>query len=131
MTNKPTPSAEIVEPSIAPIVEWMSPESIPDVKLYSERQCWIACINGKGKKYVYLAQYVNRPIILNDEGDPENDDYFSDTDGEPMHAVGWHSEKEHFDFDGFYEQIQFSDDYKLIGWAEYVAPLPPQENGNE
>jgi hypothetical protein len=106
---------------------WNKPESTPVVEHGTEEFFWIAVESRfnkdkKPKVFVFLALYQNRPLSLDEDGNPDNDDYLSDTSGEPIESVGWVENKSHYDFEDFYVPLSFNDDYKLLGWAEYVAP---------
>ena len=104
------------------VVEWNRPDKIPDVAKGEEQPYWIAIKNDKGKIYVFMALYQNRPLELDEHGDPLNDSVLVDPDGEPINSVGWVEAKKHAEFDDFWELIHFNKNYKLLGWAEYVPP---------
>ena len=115
----------------AGVVEWQKPESTPVVEVGDEKEFWIAIEatrpNKPAKIYTFLAQYQNRPY---EEGEEElnGDEPLVNVDGEYISSVGWVMCKQHTEFDNFYEPISFNDNYKLLGWAEYVAPeFNPQE----
>lgn len=112
--------------STKPIVDWQSPDSVPDVPKDETETFWVAVEftrgNGETSRCVYDAQFVNKPVEFDEEGEPLSDDYFVTEDGDPVSAVGWHSLKEHADFDGYYDPLPFSDDYVLLGWAVYEKP---------
>ncbi|WP_351122667.1 hypothetical protein [Shewanella sp. T24-MNA-CIBAN-0130] len=103
--------------------DWQPPESIPRVEIGAENEFWIA-VHSKlaNKNYVYLAIYQNRPLLLNENGDPLNDDFLVNVDGDPHESIGWVTNKNHYEFDDFYEAIDFNDDYHLLAWAEYQPP---------
>ena len=109
------------------VVEWKSPELTPDVKKYDQELFWIA-VRSKwsdsepSRTSVYLAHYINKPLELDEDGEPLSDDCFVDTDGAYMDAVGWHDQYEHHDFSGFYQKVNFSEKLVLLGWAEYQPP---------
>ena len=113
-----------------PVVEWKSPQEIPSIDIYSEKTYWVAikrALTGRigdtnETVHVFDAQYLNKPLVMDDNGDYENDDFLCDPDGEPMEAVGWFSSREHSEYDSYYEQLIFSDEMILLGWAEYEKP---------
>lgn len=118
----------------AGVVDWQKPESTPVVEVGSEKEFWIAVeatrSNKPAKIYTFLAQYQNRPY---EEGEEEfsGDEPLVSVDGEYISSVGWVTCKQHTEFDNFYEPISFNDNYKLLGWAEYVAPeFNPQKLGS-
>jgi hypothetical protein len=106
-------------------LNWQKPEEIPVVKAGSETQFWIAVEitnpNKDPEVFTFLAQYQNRPYK---DGDEEHlgDDSLVNTDGEYVDSVGWVTCQSHCEFDNYYTPIAFSDNYKLLGWAEYIAP---------
>lgn len=103
-------------------IKWNSPESIPEVKEGTEDLFWIAVVNDKKKQIVFLAYYQNRPLETDEDGDPANDDYLININGDPIDSVGWVDCKEHSEFDNFYTKLDFDESYKLLGWAEYDPP---------
>ena len=115
---------------VAPTVRWNDPKVVPVIELYSEKEFWVAVKsihtdrngNVHENEHVFCAQYVNRPVTIDEEGNADNDNYFSDQDGEPLSCIGWYSVQDHADFDNFYAPLGFSDSYILLGWAEHVKP---------
>ena len=114
-------------------LKWQKPDVIPVVQLGEEKQFWVA-IEVKGVRMTgdhvktFLAQYQNRPFDQEkyDNNVDEFDDCLVDVDGEFVSSVGWVHCQTHVEFENFYEPFNFSDDYKLLGWAEYTAPeFPP------
>ncbi|EMY6467009.1 hypothetical protein ABCL20_004485 [Vibrio alginolyticus] len=110
-------------------VKWHSPEETPQVESQGLKKFWVAIkVTGsinqtkKSKTFVISAYYVNKPLELDEHGEVINGDPFVSIDGEPIEAVGFHSCKEHQEFDGYYEPLPFGDDYELLGWAEYQKP---------
>lgn len=108
-----------------PVVDWNDPKSIPEVELGSQELFWLAVETMHGV-HVFDAYFVNRPIVVNEDGEitRECEDWLlSDPDGrEIVGAVGWHSCKEHSEFDNFYVPLHFRNRYVLLGWAEYETP---------
>ncbi len=102
-------------------IKWNNPEVAPDVELGTEKRFWIAVLGRAGGVFVYDALYQNRPVII-DDNDIQADWVVHDRDGEPHHSVGWVDSIEAEDFDYFHSEIQFTENYKLMGWAEYVKP---------
>lgn len=120
-------------PNIRPSVEWNKPELIPSVEKGEMQLFWIAVLSQwnpdqEPKQHVFLAHYVNKPLELDEDGESILPDPFEDCDGDYVSAVGWHDEHNHPDFNGYYEPITFNEQYKLLGWAEY---LPPEFTGAE
>lgn len=109
---------------------WHSPESTPEVKKNDKRTFWIAveatyrsCSGDSAiGKVVFPAQYLNMPLEYDDEGELMNDDCLVNIDGDPVEAIGWHTERDHEEFDNYYPAIDFNDDYVLLGWTEYYTP---------
>lgn len=110
----PTPKQE----PVGCVVQWRNPDEPPDVKLGKSQKFWLCCENEKGKQYVFTADYYNYPM----DQDNLDDHDFNDQNGDPFDAVGWFDEKLHDSYDTYVEQITFSDQYKLLGWAEYSPP---------
>ena len=119
-----------------PLVNWQPPESTPVVEKGESLECWLA-VEVKTKSFskedgkpqeagtrivTFISQFVNKPVVVDDNGDTDTDDYLVSVDGDPWSAVGWHSIKNHADFDDYYEPLAFSDSYKLLGWAYYTPP---------
>lgn len=103
---------------------WNHPDTIPDVEIFTEKEFWIA-VDCRGIINVYLAQYQNRPLGEEyDEYEDMPDDVLLDPDGEPFSSVGWVELTRNFDseYDDYYIPLEFTDNYKLIGWAEYEPP---------
>lgn len=117
---------KLAENSKKPL-KWNRPEAIPDVELGCETLFWIAVhLGSSNKQHVFLAHYQNRPVTFDEDGYPLEDWALTNEDGGEFGSVGWVSRREHNDFDGYYEELTFNDEYKLLGWAEYV---PPQFTG--
>lgn len=108
------------------IVKWHKPEETPSVTKGESKEFWIATErkdrNGKLTTSVTCAQYTNMPVNFDDNGEPDTDYHLVSEDGEAISAVGWHSVKNHYDFDDYYEPLSFDDSYKLLGWANYIKP---------
>jgi hypothetical protein len=112
----------------APHVDWNKPEVIPEVKKYGNKLFWVAVqsqFSGAElpKVSVYLANYINSPLDLDENGEPINPDHHVDDSGEPIGSVGWHNQYDHPEYNGFYQPICFGDQIKLLGWAEYIPPV--------
>ena len=116
-----------LEQDTRPIVAWNSPNIAPT----SEKMFLVAIQHTYYRQstnehivstLVFNAQYVNRPLEVDSNGEPTNDHHFVNDDGEPIEAIGWYSVKEHSEFDNYYEPLQFYEDYVLLGWAEYQVP---------
>lgn len=109
-------------------IQWQSPDTVPDVELGGEKEYWIAVKyfrKGVEHEAVYLANYLNKPKLLDDNGDVTDeaaDWLLSNDDYSEVEAIGWHSSKEHADYSCWYESIVFNENYVLLGWAEYNAP---------
>lgn len=113
-------------------VNWQKPEINPEVELGNEQLFWVAVEStqnktGEPKTFVFLAHYQNRPTPEVEDHDDLPDWALQTEYGEPVHSVGWVNAQSHHDFDDFYEAIQFSDTYQLLGWADYT---PPKFSGN-
>jgi len=111
-------------------INWQQPETIPTVALGTEKQFWVAVKihrastsreDNPEKTVTFLAQYQNRPYKEGDE-DENGDEALVSTDGEYVASVGWVTCQSHCEFDNYYEPLEFNDSYKLLGWAEYIAP---------
>lgn len=109
-------------------VKWQSPDTAPDVELGGEKEFWIAVKSirdGVEREHTFLANYLNKPKLLDDEGNVTDecvDWLLSNDDSNEVEAIGWHSSKEHAEYSNWYEPITFSENYALLGWAEYNAP---------
>ena len=109
------------------MVDWQSPETIPVVPKYGIEVFWLAVeatIKGEKQIVVFDALYINKPLEYenSDDEEPLDSDYHVDLDGHPIQAIGWHRALEHEEFSNYYEQINFNDDYVLLGWGEYLKP---------
>jgi len=101
------------------IVSWRSPKTVPEVEVGTEKEYWISIYSAyAGEELTFLAMYQNRPLS---EGEELETPY-----GEAIESIGWVTCKSHYEFDDFYEEIQFDDKYILTGWAEYTPPNPPR-----
>lgn len=103
-------------------VKWNEADKTPDVAKGEEVPYWIAVKNDKGKVYVFMAYYQNRPLEIDNNGEIINNYTLYDINGDPVGSDGWVDPKKHVDFDEFWEQINFNEHYELLGWAEYVPP---------
>ena len=107
-------------------VDWKAPDTLPEIPEGTEEHFWLAVEVTKPNKPVeiktFLGQYQNRPLNQNAEVPLGDEEPLVNTDGDPVSSVGWVACQSHYDFDNFYEFINFSDEYKLMGWAEYEAP---------
>ncbi len=107
-------------------VKWNCPQETPDVKIGESTEFWVAVEvtdrNDNVSNVVFCAQYTNMPVSFDDDGEPDTDYHLVSEDGEAISAVGWHSVKDHYDFDNFYVELPFSDKYKLLGWCDYIKP---------
>jgi len=110
-----------------PIVKWNDPNAVPEVKLGTEKLYWIAIYSEHSKKeHVFTAHYQNRPLIEDEDGEltPECEDWALENDYDGfISCVGWVKDRAHPDYDHFWELIDFSDQYRLLGWAEFEAPV--------
>ncbi|BCE02960.1 hypothetical protein [Marinicellulosiphila megalodicopiae] len=106
-------------------LKWNNPETTPTVKLGTEELFWIAVQSSRREEpFVFLAYFQNRPCdtaIANDDGPVEHWAVSNEHDGY-VSSVGWVENKAHYDYSEFYEPLEFNDDYKLLAWAEYIAP---------
>lgn len=100
-------------------LKWNKPDSIPVVELGSEKQFWIA-VECHGQIRVLEALYQNRPEF--DEKGEIYDFALTSENGEGVESIGWVENKNHYEFDDFYEPIVFSESCVLLGWAEYSTP---------
>lgn len=110
---------------IRPVVNWQSPEAMPNVAKGEVEKFWLAMrIKRKGEWFTTVidAQYVNKPLEYDEDGDLLDDDCFVNEDGDPINALGWHHVMEHADFDGYYEPIEFDAERELLGWGQYLKP---------
>ncbi len=120
---------EIGKEQLKPIV-WIKPDVLPTVKVGKSKEFWVAIeVTRKDKKpevVCFLSNYLNKPIAfyVDDSADTgcPLDYVLSDECGQSIDAVGWHSNREHYEFDDFYEPLTFSDSYVLLAWAEYTPP---------
>lgn len=94
---------------------WNPPGEAPGIKLGNHKKFLLCCENNQGETDVYSAFYCNYPMNLVSLDDHE----FYDQNGDPFDAVGWFNKKMHDSYDTYFEQITFSDQYNLLGWAEY------------
>ena len=112
-------------------VDWKHPSQVPDVPKGETVEYWVAAkrihknLHGEiiERVDVFTAQYVNKPVNLDENNEPDSDDYFCDIDGYPISAVGWFGVQDHADFDDFYTPLFYTDEHILLGWAEYIKPI--------
>jgi hypothetical protein len=107
-------------------LNWQRPETTPEVEKGSELLFWLAVetkapitassIERQKRVHTFLAFYQNRPLDIDDE------DCLVGPDGEPHESIGWVLDKQHDYFDSYYMPVEFNDEYKLVGWAEYTPP---------
>jgi hypothetical protein len=102
-------------------VNWNKPDLIPAVEQGKEEPYWIAVKTDKGKAFVFMAYYQNRPLEIDEHGE-HNDDCLINFDGDPIGSVGWVDAKQHVDFDDYWESLTFNEHYQLLGWADYNPP---------
>ncbi|MBD1583472.1 hypothetical protein [Pseudoalteromonas sp. S16_S37] len=111
-----------------PIVDWQPPEKTPDVKKGEANSFWVAVRrnhNGSSWDCIFDAQYVNKPLeYASDDPDKEEPigDYFEDSDGMPVSAIGWHNTLNHPEYSSYYEPITFDENNVLVGWGKYLKP---------
>jgi len=105
-------------------IKWNNPGTVPNVEKGKEELFWIAVESPHSSSpHVFLAYYQNRPLEFDDEDEeyPLGDVLYN-TEGEAIESIGWMDCKQHYDFDDYYSPIEFNDQYKLLGWAEYTPP---------
>lgn len=111
-------------------LKWNKPKQLPLVEQGTENLYWVAVESkdkdGNPKIYTFLAYYQNRPLHTDDNEDVR-EDCLVDTCGDPVESIGWVDCKAHCEFDDFYEPLDFTESYKLLGWAEYTPPVFTQE----
>lgn len=108
--------------------EWFTPSITPLVPMGTESLFWLAIEsihNGKTHKVVRLAHYQNRPLEVDENGDPTSDDHLVDADGQPIESIGWVNANEHYDFEDYYSVIEFNEEYKLVAWSYVHTPTFP------
>lgn len=111
-------------------VAWNDPRFNPVVPKNEIKTYWVAIKvthrprneTPVEKIVVFPAQYVNKPLELDGDGQPTNDECLINIDGEAVDAVGWHTDRDHEEFDNFYPPLPFSENYVLLGWAYYQVP---------
>lgn len=111
-----------------PVVNWQSPELVPQVKVGESETFWIAVQrhgNGASPIYVFDAQYINMPLNYAPDDIHKEDpvgEYCEDSCGYPVDTVGWHSTLNHPEYSSYYEPISFDENNVLMGWAKYQKP---------
>lgn len=124
---------------------WNKPDILPPVGKDDIETYWVAIrmtrhphCGDTVDTVVFPAQYMNMTLSLDGDGYPTNDDYLKNIDGDPVEAIGWHTVRDHEEFENYYPPLEFSDDYVLLGWAEYEVPEfkglacdPPQPRASE
>ena len=102
---------------------WHQADTSPEVPVGSEKLFWIAVKRpNREKLFVFLSYYQNRPLLLDEYGDPDPDYCICDENGEAIASVGWVENKAHAEFEDFYTPITFNKDYELLGWALFSPP---------
>ena len=107
-----------------PIVKWNAPNTCPAVRKGSEKLFWLAVKNPMGV-HVFPAHFQNRPLVTDEMGNLVGncDEWvLTSPDGDYVDSFGWVDCKSHSEFDDYYEKLEFNNDCKLLGWAEYQAP---------
>ena len=111
-------------------VKWMSPTAIPEVKIGESRAFWIATEVKTGRRVevvVEAAHYVNCPIEFDEHGEPKELNYYLySVDGDVFDALGWFNLVDSCDYDQLFTRINFSNDRKLLGWAEWAEYAAPE-----
>ena len=109
-----------------PIVEWNAPDTVPEVKLGTEKLFWIAVkAEWNEAPQVFTALYQKRPVIIDDDGELTlgcDNWVLHSPDGDYVDSVGWVENKTTSEFDDYFEAFSFNEHYMLLGWAEYQAP---------
>lgn len=100
---------------------WNSKDTAPDVEIGTEVEYWIA-VKTPEKVYTFIALYQNKPLRLDEEGEPLDDWCLHDDCGKPLDSVGWVSSKVHYEYDDYFEKLDFHEEYELLGWTEYTPP---------
>ncbi|CAK3503995.1 Phage protein [Vibrio crassostreae] len=104
-------------------IDWQHPLEVPVVEMGTEKEFWIAVYSEQSKRqHVFLAHYQNRPLVHDDDGELIENDWYLDGHGELVDSVGWVEHTRHDEYDNYYTKIGFSEDYRLLGWAEYEPP---------
>lgn len=109
--------------------EWFKPNITPLVPMGTESPFWIATkrthADGVVVLDVRLAQYQNRPLELDEDGEPTSDDHLVGVDGDAIESIGWVVDNEHYEFENYYSPIEFNGSYELVAWAYVHAPAFP------
>jgi len=120
----------------AGVVAWREPTDIPVVERDTTKQFWIAVEVARHKTcrtdpdpkvHVRLATYANKPVDLDEDGEPVDCDPLVNVDGEFVEMIGWVDDVQHDDFESYNIPITFNESYRLMGWAEYIPPSFTQE----
>ncbi|WP_181150264.1 hypothetical protein [Photorhabdus hindustanensis] len=130
--------------------------SHPDIKVGEEMKCWAYVRrtvkqldfvgqdeNGQAQyfykapqihEYVTVLNYLNKPTP--DEEHIDTWDYEEDGDIPEwsvyndaiawVHAVGWHEEYSHYEYNSYYEEIDKN--IQVLAWAEFIHPAAPEVN---
>jgi hypothetical protein len=101
-------------------VDWNAPDKPPIVERWNSKQCWIA-VESAGQVRTSLARYQNYPLEQCEDGCIDERTMFNEDD-EAVNSVGWHVDKSSATNEDLFVEIEFSDTYRLLGWAEYLLP---------
>ncbi len=104
-------------------LNWQSPDVVPEIPEGTAKEFWIAVHSEHtSKEHVFLAKYQNKPLRLDDDGDPTVDWAVCSPEDEWVDAVGWCHCEEHPEVEQYLLPIVFSHT-RLVGWAEYTPPV--------
>lgn len=113
----------------AKIPDWKPASTLPDVPKGEAQIFWIAIKSGEGEEAlieVYKAQYVNKPLVFDDDDIHHQTPIypcFMDENDNPVEAVGWYWTDQYCnEYSCWFNWIRFSAIGQLVGWAEYVPP---------
>lgn len=113
---------------------WRHPDEVPDVPAGGSAYLWVAVKrNGDGRVYSFPAQYLNAMLLCDEWGDgaERSGNRYQhgpvDEDDGSFPATGWHSAKEHGEYESVYQPL-LGDGDELVAWREvpsYPATTPP------
>lgn len=117
------------QPAGGEAVAWRHPDEIPEVTAGSHSYFWVAVRRKHdGRIYSFPAQYLNKMLLCNewsDDTERSGNRYHhgkADEDEGSFPATGWHTEKEHGEYEGVYSPLLDETD-ELVAWRE-VANHP-------
>lgn len=95
---------------------------LPVVGVGDEMECFVSVIDSRGRQFLLICHYVNKPIP-----DDEDEIAIMDCYGKPIDIVGWYKVGCHPDYSEYYEPVAGV----VTHWQQIVFPASPTIDGVE